>query len=295
MNRFLFLLVFSTFFFQSCDDGDIIVKSFNFDNAELKTCGGLGSYVFYKVNADAKESLSLQLGVADSIYREEGEVNYPLNGTNIFVNYRTYDDILASNYFCSSIPPSTPNVTVEYVANSGTAVFTTTYLIDDNDGVPEEFEFNGDTDGDGLADKYDFDDDGDNVPTIFELNLEDLDDEDPFTNMKDTDGDGIPDFLDNDDDGDGVITRFEDANMDLDPRNDVTNSAIGPNYLNPNIVDSYEVLGHRPHEYKIFKTVKIVLKDLVLVRGDEQIIIETLNMGTIENVEIITKTITPQP
>lgn len=294
MNRFLFLLIFSSIFIQSCDDGDIIVRSFNFDNAELKTCGDVGNYVFYKVNPDSKESLSLKMEVLDSLYREEGIVNYALNGTTILVDYRTYDAALGNNYFCSSIPPTSPNVTVEYVASSGTAVFTTTFLIEDNDGVPREFEFAGDTDGDGLDDMYDFDDDGDNVPTVFELNLED-DDEDPFSNPKDTDGDGVPDFLDNDDDNDGVLTRFEDENLDLDPKNDITDPTVGPDYLNPEVANSYEVFQHQPHEYQIFKSVQITLKDLVLVRGDEQIIIETLDMGTIENVEIITKTVTPQP
>lgn len=294
MNRFLFLLIFSSIFIQSCDDGDIIVRSFNFDNAELKTCGDVGNYVFYKVNPDSKESLSLKMEVLDSLYREEGIVNYTLNGSTIVVDYRTYDAALGNNYFCSSIPPSSPNVTVEYVASSGTAVFTTTFLIEDNDGVPREFEFAGDTDGDGLDDMYDFDDDGDNVPTVFELNLED-DDEDPFSNPKDTDGDGVPDFLDNDDDNDGVLTRFEDENLDLDPKNDITDPTVGPDYLNPEVANTYEVFQHQPHEYQIFKSVQITLKDLVLVRGDEQIIIETLDMGTIENVEIITKTVTPQP
>ncbi|NGX84358.1 hypothetical protein [Aequorivita sp. KMM 9714] len=294
MNRFLFLLIFSSIFIQSCDDGDIIVRSFNFDNAELKTCGDVGNYVFYKVNPDSKESLSLKMEVLDSLYREEGIANYALNGTTIVVDYRTYDAALGNNYFCSSIPPTSPNVTVEYVASSGTAVLTTTFLIEDNDGVPREFEFAGDTDGDGLDDMYDFDDDGDNVPTVFELNLED-DDEDPFSNPKDTDGDGIPDFLDNDDDNDGVLTRFEDENLDLDPRNDITDPTVGPDYLNPEVANSYGVFQHQPHEYQIFKSVQITLKDLVLVRGDEQIIIETLDMGTIENVEIITKTVTPQP
>lgn len=294
MNRFLFLLILSSIFIQSCDDGDIIVRSFNFDNAELKTCGDVGNYVFYKVNPDSKESLSLKMEVLDSLYREEGIVNYALNGTTILVDYRTYDAALGNNYFCSSIPPTSPNVTVEYVASSGTAVFTTTFLIEDNDGVPREYEFAGDTDGDGLDDMYDFDDDGDNVPTVFELNLED-DDEDPFSNPKDTDGDGVPDFLDNDDDNDGVLTRFEDENLDLDPKNDITDPTVGPDYLNPEVANSYEVFQHQPHEYQIFKSVQITLKDLVLVRGDEQIIIETLDMGTIENVEIITKTVTPQP
>ena len=292
MNRFLAILFFATIFLQSCDDGDIIVTTFNFDDADLKNCGNVGNYVFYKLNPDAKESISLKLSVTDSLYKTEGTKEYALNGTTFFMNYRNYDGPLGNDYFCSSIPPTTPNVTVDYLAKSGTVYVKTTFIYDDNDGVPREFEFDGDTDGDGIPDYYDDDDDGDNVPTIRELNNED-DDDDPFTNMKDTDGDGIPDFLDNDDDGDGVLTRKEDKNMNLDPTDDKTDPTVGADYLNPAVSNTYEVNQYRLHQYTIKKTVQITVKNLVLVSGEEQITIETLDMGTIEGVEVINKKVTP--
>ncbi|WP_310991688.1 hypothetical protein [Aequorivita marina] len=293
MKRFLALFLFATLFFQSCDDGDIIVTTFNFDDAPLKECGTVGNYVFYKLNPDAKESLSLKLAVTDSLYKEEGIAEYALNGTSFFMNYRNYDAPLGTDYFCSSIPPTTPAVTVDYLAQSGDVFVTTTFIYDDNDGVPEEFEADGDTDGDGIPDIYDADDDGDNVPTIRELNNED-DDDDPTTNPKDTDGDGIPDFLDNDDDDDGVLTRKEDKNMNLDPTDDKTEPTVGADYLNSAISDTYEVNQYRLHEYTIKKNVQITVKDLVLISGDEQIIIESLDMGTIESVEVINKEVTPE-
>lgn len=294
MNKFLTILLFATLFLQSCDDGDVIVTSFNFDNADLKTCGPVGNYVFYKLNPDNKESISLRLAGTDSLYKEEGTKEYLLNGTTIFMNYRNYDGPLGADYFCSSIPPTTPKVTVDYFAKSGTVLVTTTFIRDDNDGVPREFEFEGDTDGDGIPDYYDDDDDGDNVPTIRELNIEDGD-TNPFTNMKDTDGDGIPDFLDNDDDGDGVLTRKEDKNLNLDPTDDKTDPTVGPDYLNPAVTNTYEVNQYRLHQYTLTKKVQITIKNLVLVSGNEQITIETLDMGTIESVEVINKKITPSP
>ncbi|MGO3183759.1 MAG: hypothetical protein ACTIJ9_13105 [Aequorivita sp.] len=292
MNRFLALFLFATIFFQSCDDGDIIVTTFNFDNADLEDCGTIGNYVFYKLNPDAKESLSLKLAVNDSLYKEDGTEQYELNGTSLFMNYRNYDGPIGNDYFCSSIPPTSPNVTVDYLAQSGTVYVTTTFISDDNDGVAREFEFDGDTDGDGIPDYYDDDDDGDNVPTIRELNNED-DDDDPTTNPKDTDGDGTPDYLDNDDDGDGILTRKEDKNMNLDPTDDKTDPSVGPDFLNTAVTDSYEVNEYRLHEYTLRKDVKIIVKNLVLVSGDEQITIETLDMGTIESVEVLEKKITP--
>lgn len=294
MNRFFAIFLFAFLLLTSCDDGDIIVTTFNFDEADLQNCGGVGNYVFYKVNPDAKESISLKLAVNDSLYKEDGTKTYELNGNGFFMNYRNYDGPLGNDYFCSSIPPTVPNVTVDYLAQSGTVYVTTTFIYDDNDGVPMEFESQGDTDGDGIPDYYDEDDDGDNVPTIRELNNTDDDDEDPATNPQDSDGDGIMDHLDNDDDNDGVLTRKEDKNMNLDPTDDKTDPSIGPDYLNPAISDSFEVNQYRLHQYTIKKKVQITVKNLVLISGEEQIILETLDLGTIENVEVIEKEITPE-
>lgn len=294
MKHFLLILAV-VFLLQSCDDGDILITTFNFDNAELKACGQPGNYVFYKINPEAMESLSLKLDVTDSLYKTEGTKTYTLNGTGNFVNYRTYDGALGSNYFCSSIPPTSPVVTVDYMAASGTANFTTVFLYDDNDGVPPEDEFDGDTDGDGIPDIYDEDDDGDNVPTALELDIQNDDgDGNPLTNPLDTDNDGIPDYLDPDDDGDGVLTRNEDKDMDLNPRNDVTDPNVGADYLNPDVADTYLVNEYRLHGYTITKSAKIELKNLVLVNGEEEITQETLIMGTLENVETIEKETKPE-
>ncbi len=294
MKKILFLFI-ASLLLQSCDDGDIIITTFNFDDADLNSCGTLGNYVFYKVNPDAQESLSLKLGETDSLYKIPQTKNYILNGTSNFVNYRTYDGTLGTSYFCSSIPPTTPIVTVDYLAASGTAEFITTFAYDDFDRVPTDIEKQGDTDGDGLLDVYDLDDDGDNVPTTFELDTENADgDDNPFTpSARDTDGDGTPDYLDADDDEDGILTRDEDKDMDGDPRNDITDPSVGPDYLNAAVAKNYNVNKYRVHTYKIYKSVKITLKNLVLVNGDEEITQETLNMGTIENVETKDKTTTP--
>ena len=169
MNRFLVIIVLSLLL-HSCNDGDVIVTDFNFENAPLQTCGQVGNYVFYKVNSQVFESLSLRLGTTDSIYKTEGEKIYELAGNTNFVNYRSYDGPLGNNYFCSSIPPTAPKVEVDYLAVSGTVLLNVTFEQEDQ---------------------------------------------------------------------------------------------------------------------TLRKSVQIVLKDVVLVSGDNQIIPETLNMGTIENVEVI--------
>ncbi|TXD67965.1 hypothetical protein [Aequorivita lipolytica] len=290
MNKLIALIFCLPILLQSCNDGDIIITTFNFNEAKLESCGSSGSYVFYKVNPEALESLSLRLGVTDSLYKTEGTKPYIINGTTNFVNYRTYDGTLGANYFCSSIPPTSPKVTVDYFAASGIANLTTIFFYDDNDGVPFESEEEGDTDGDGIPNIYDEDDDGDNVPTVLELDILNADgDDNPLTAPLDTDNDGKPDYLDADDDGDGVLTRNEDKDRDLNPRNDVTDSSVGADYLNQAVAIDYMVNEYRPHQYTITKSVQIVLENLVLVSGEEEITQETLNMGTLENVETIPK------
>lgn len=307
MKKILFLFIIS-FLLQSCDDGDIIITTFNFDDADLEVCGELGDFVFYKVNPEAQESLSLKLGVTDSIYKTAGTKSYNINGTTNVVNYRTYDGALGTDYFCRSVPPTSPKVTVNYTASDGKAEFTTIFDFDDNDGIPvlkeldtKDADGDGDpytnpldTDGDGIPNYYDADDDGDNVPTALELDIENLDgDDNPLTNPLDTDKDGIPDYLDEDDDGDGVLTRDEDKNMDLNPRNDVEDPSVGADYLNINVENDYNVNEYAKHKYTITKSVKIVLKNVVLVSDDEEITQESLNMGILEKVESINKTTKP--
>lgn len=130
MKRFFPLLLLS-FLFLSCDDGDIIVQSFDFSEADLKYCGEPGDYVFFKINARSQESLSLKLSTSDSIFKLEENKTYILNGTSEYVNYRNYDGTVGNDYFCRSVPPTSPNVIVDYFAGSGKAEFAISYILED--------------------------------------------------------------------------------------------------------------------------------------------------------------------
>lgn len=181
---------------HSCNDGDIIVKDFNFDGVDLQTCGEVGNYVFYKENTQSYESLSLQLGVPDSIYNEPLIRTYSLNSTSTFVNYRRYDGLLGNNYFCSNVPPSSPKVIEEYKALSGSAEVIVTF----------EYESGG--------------------------------------------------------------------------------KPISKKTLTSSSVDSSQN-APKPWVETLHKNVQIILKDLVLIKGDDQIIVETIDMGIIEDIEVI--------
>ena len=287
-------LFFLALLFISCDDGDIIVTSFDFNDANLQFCEGDNGYVFFQINPDAAESLSLNLTIDESVFLTTAEQNFALNSTN-FVDYRSYNGAITSSYFCNSVPPVSPTVTENYVAQSGIATLNTTAIFDDNDGIPaaDEMGDNGeeiDTDNDGIPNHYDTDDDGDNVPTRFELIVEgdpgDDGDGDPLTNPLDTDGDSIPDYLDEDDDGDGVLTRNESTDGNINPLDDEADAEVGPNYLNANETNEANPLieSYISHSYTRMSDVSIILRDITLSNGEENITQETLVMGSIENI-----------
>jgi len=276
--RKLFFISILLSLFSSCNDGDIIVTDFNFEASNLNNCGGPGAYVFYNINNSLfAESISLVLETSDILFLESGTVEYVLNGITYAVNYRKYDNDITDDYFCSNIPPTTPSVTIEFLGASGIAVLTTIVTKNDEDGIEEDSTSNLDTDNDGLLNYFDNDDDGDNVPTLNELGSEFLTGNNEFP--LDTDNDGIYDYLDNDDDDDAILTRYEDANADLDPTNDFTDTNSDPDYLIATIAQSTIIDQYRIHSFQLTSDIELLINNLVLVNGSEEIIKETMVLG----------------
>ena len=224
------LLFFVAINLLSCDDGNIDIPEFSFDNTTINYCGDL---VLSKINDSEVLIIELDEDNTDNAFltevREDGDT-YTLSesGSNT-ITYRTFDSEPSTNYFCQNIPPTSPTVINEWTGE-GDLVVTTLLTIDDEDGVAAEDEdINGDgnydndfSDDDAIPDYLDFDDDNDGIKTIDE----DVDGDDDPTN-DDTDDDGIPNYLDIDDDGDGVNTIDEElTDTDLD--------GGGLDYLDPN-------------------------------------------------------------
>ncbi|PTX42838.1 hypothetical protein C8P64_1359 [Christiangramia gaetbulicola] len=279
---------------SACDDGDIIVTTFDFENSNLQFCDGTSKNVFYAVNdTDVFESFSVEFSNGGFSLNDNGSIREPgigdtisfdLNNSNRAV-YRIYDADLPSGndaYFCSVVPPSSPTVIEEWVSTGGKVVLYPEFndLAGDSDidgdgftNLEENFIEEQDTDNDGIPDYLDIDDDGDNVRTADEkiVNVGDAVNDD---GEKDTDGDGIPNYLDNDDDNDGVLTRFEVSqdNPD-DPR---AFSSIGdgtPNYLNNE--QTAEFIHDEYISHDIFRNYRYVLR------------IDDLSMGNPDNGETI--------
>lgn len=246
MKKFL-PFVLAAVLMTSCDDGDLIVTEFAFENQQLQHCGTGDVQVLYNVNNDQiNESIALIFNMDEEEFINlETPVEIDL-GESARIVYRTFDAEV-DDYYCSEIPPATPVVVTEYRSTSGGTVTITPQLrnVDDHDGdgVPTSLEKGDaetdfpDTDGDEIPDYLDIDDDNDNVRTSEEINDEE---DNSLDRYFDTDADGTPDYLDEDDDGDETITRYEDLDENGNPGNDKNDEGI-PNYLNPDIVDPFPV------------------------------------------------------
>ena len=287
------LLIFLPVLFLGCNDGDIIVTNFDFQDAQLQQCGDDANSVFFKINPQVNESISLIIPTTQELFIESGTQSFNLSGTGSIVNYRGFDDSVSSSYFCNPIPPTSPNVILEYIGTSGMARLISETTLDDFDGIDfvssDELlqEGFGDFDGDGIPNYHDFDDDGDNVLTSQEIG------DDPL-NPRDTDLDGIPDYLDPDDDNDGVLTINEDIDQNLNPANDIATPGGLPNYLDPEVAISVVIEAYKEHVYNRTSDGTIIIDNLVLVSTQEQIIIETYSLGVIEQIRNETVLLTPE-
>ena len=264
--RIFLALIFSCFVLFSCNDGDVISVELDFDKS-LTLCGDetTSNYILYDTKTTPFESLMLLFpnnSQAEAIFNTENSgtiQTLTINGNSVKFNYRTYTAD-PNTYICQDIPDANVSVTDNYEASSGNAVFTTTFEDDDNDGVPNTLEFNGDSDNDGIENYKDSDDDGDNVPTINEK--PDPNGDGDLADMQDTDGDLIPDYLDNDDDGDGTLTKLEDENNNGNLFDDLATGAAIARFLDDTVMTSFESTFVRTNEFSRKFTVNVTLENI---------------------------------
>lgn len=290
--RSFFYIMLVVLLLASCDDGDIVVNNFDFEDATLEWCDDF-EFVFFKIKEDSNESIALEFSTTEDILTESGQVEIVLSGDDQVV-YRRFNNEVTSDYFCDPIPPTSPTVSEELVSTTGEITITTEGTQEDNDGIASDIEDPTgliDTDGDGLVDIIDDDDDGDNVPTILEGVIFDADGAIDTELSFDTDGDGILNYLDPDDDGDGILTRNEDANGNLNPTDDssdINNPGLD-DYLNPNITNETIVDAYREHIYflsDIVLTIDMELLSFLDENGEPAVTIQSsIFLGEFDGVE----------
>lgn len=240
MRLYLKILLVS-FLFVACNDGEIVVTTFDFADTNISSCNNTGTTkLLYKAKTDPINE-ALILSLSNATFSETGNVlidseittpriiNLSSTGDNQLI-YRTFDAAATNAYFCSDIPQSTPKVIQEYISEGGKVNITTLATVvedTDGDGIKDADEKTGDSDGDGIDDIYDIDDDGDTVLTKIEIAVNA---ENEFDGLPDSDNDGIPNYLDPDDDGDSTLTKYEITSLDQKPDQNAVNNG-DPAYL----------------------------------------------------------------
>lgn len=104
----------------SCDDGDLQIETIDFDSVDPQTCeiATVDTKIFFKINDD--EALILELESGKLLNEASTDTIESTIGSGSTLTYRLFSDGVTSTYFCSDIPETTPAVTSEIEAKSGT-------------------------------------------------------------------------------------------------------------------------------------------------------------------------------
>lgn len=120
---FAFVLILFT---SSCDDGELTIENFNFGTATPTTCNA-GQTGFFIYKTSGKEVIILKIDESkflDALSTEKS-FNIPSEAQVI---YRIYSDPISASFLCTSPPPTSPNVTEEWNAISGTVTILSTAI-----------------------------------------------------------------------------------------------------------------------------------------------------------------------
>ncbi|CAD0009436.1 hypothetical protein [Flavobacterium salmonis] len=122
MKKYASLLLFALLL-NGCDDGDLTVEQFDFDDiTDIEHCSD-NYELLYKLKS--QESLLLQIP-EDQLKNTKGEQTLSLSTTgNYKLVYRRYDGTVTKSSICDAIRPATPNVTNEWFATGGTVIINT--------------------------------------------------------------------------------------------------------------------------------------------------------------------------
>lgn len=116
--------------FNSCDDGDLSIVSFQFAPENVKACKGAtegNRFFLYNI----QDSRTFILKIPEENFKNEITEGDPIPieiNASTFLIYREYNGTLASESICSDIPASNPVVTKEYIATGGKIYITTSVV-----------------------------------------------------------------------------------------------------------------------------------------------------------------------
>lgn len=121
MKKYLLASVFGLALLTSCDDGDVVYKDLDFGGKNVEKCATKNFY--YKASKNEMIILDIPADtlMKNILYLEQ------LVGDNNQVLYRSYDSDVDGKAICENLPPKSPLVMSELLAQSGGKI-----LIDKN-------------------------------------------------------------------------------------------------------------------------------------------------------------------
>ncbi|MEY3500910.1 MAG: hypothetical protein RL308_2579 [Bacteroidota bacterium] len=135
MKRLIGLLA-CIMLFNSCDDGDIKLDTFNFDPAAAINDCDVNNGLFFKVKNNEALLLKTPISTFENVVTAANTPRTLLISSTNQVVYRLFDSIISNAYFCSTFPPASPMVLDEWNAaygvtgTSGLIEVTTTAVLD---------------------------------------------------------------------------------------------------------------------------------------------------------------------
>lgn len=142
MNRVF--LIFILCFFNSCDDGDLIIETIDFNDTSISFCEStttVNSTLFFKIKTTEALVLELQSGLLKNEVSADTIVSTVPGQSQLI--YRTFSDNVSSNYFCDAVPPIIPTVSDEFEAESGEVLITTVQSENDSTIFEHKIELSG--------------------------------------------------------------------------------------------------------------------------------------------------------
>ncbi len=142
MNKVFLIFIFC--FFNSCDDGDLIIETIDFNDTSITFCEStttISSTLFFKLNTTEALVLELQSGILKNEVSAD-TIKSAIPGESQLI-YRTFSDNISKNYFCDAVPPITPTVVEEFVGEGGEVFITTVQSESDTTIYEHKIELSG--------------------------------------------------------------------------------------------------------------------------------------------------------
>lgn len=98
----------------ACDDGDIDIPAFEFEDDVYNCDVRNGDYTLFRLGI----AEGIVLTIPDTYFKEE-EISQSLAITADNVIYRTFSSTVSPAYFCSDIPPTEPTILSNWTGVSG--------------------------------------------------------------------------------------------------------------------------------------------------------------------------------